>query len=71
MFLEFIVIIFPLLSLKTRVYNFTKAVIWIRFKETTSMDGPFESLGGRLRLGLGLKNGVKITNVPSMRLCCL
>jgi hypothetical protein len=71
MFLEFIVIISPLFIFKIGVYNFTKVVIWIRFKETTSMDGPFESFRGGLRLGLGLKNGVKITNVPSMRLCCL
>jgi hypothetical protein len=39
------------LSFKTWVYNFTKVVVWIRFKETTSMDGPFMSLGG----GRGVK----------------
>jgi len=64
MFLDFIVVISPLVSFEIGVCTLMKVIIaLVRFWETTPIDNPSKSL----REGLGQGDGVKVTNVPSMR----
>jgi hypothetical protein len=64
MFLDFIVVIPPLVSFEIGVCTLMKVIIaLVSSWETTLMDSPFKSL----REGLGQGDGVKVTSVPSMR----
>jgi hypothetical protein len=63
-FLDFIVVISPLVSFEIGVCTLLKVIIaLVRSWEMTPMDNPSKSL----REGLGQGDGVKVTNVPSMR----
>jgi transcription elongation factor len=64
MFLDFIVVISPLISFEIGVCPLMKVFIaLIRSWETTPMDNPSKSS----REGFGQGDEVKVTNVPSMR----
>jgi len=64
MFLDFIVVIYPLVSFEIGVCTLLKVIIaLVRSWEMTPMDNPSKSL----REGLAQGDGVKVTNVPSMR----
>ncbi len=64
MFLDFIVVISPLISFKIGVCTLMKVFIaLIRSWETTPMDNPSKSLREGVRQG----DEVKVTSVPSMR----
>jgi hypothetical protein len=64
MFLDFIVVISPLVSFEIGVCTLMKVIIaLVRSWETTPMDNPSKSL----REGLGQGAGVKVTSVSSMR----
>jgi hypothetical protein len=64
MFLDFMVVISPLVSFEIGVCTLMKVIIaLVRSWETTPMDNPSKSL----REGLGQGNGVKVTSVSSMR----
>ncbi len=64
MFLDFIVVISPLVSFEIGVCTLLKVIIaLVRSWEMTPMDNPSKSL----REGLGQGDGVKVTHVPSMK----
>jgi hypothetical protein len=64
MFLDFIVVISPLVSFEIGVCTLMKVITTlVSSRETTPMDSPSKSLKERLAQG----NGVKVMNVPSMR----
>ncbi len=65
MFLELIVIIDPLVNFGPRFCILAKVVTWVEFEEIAWMEILFESLKGGLVLG----KGVKVIDVPSMKLC--
>lgn len=71
MFLKFMHVIPPLLTFALRPCILTRVVNGIRSRESTKMEGLSNSLRGRLCLGLGLQNRVKVMGVWLMKLCRL
>jgi hypothetical protein len=64
MFLDFIVVISPLVSFEIGICTLMKVIIaLVKSWETTPMDSPSKSL----KEGLGQGYGVKVTSVPSMK----
>jgi hypothetical protein len=64
MFLDFIFVISPLVSFEIGVCTLMKVIIaLVRSWKTTPMECPSKSL----KEGLGQGDGVKVTNVPSMK----
>jgi hypothetical protein len=64
MFLDFIVVISPLVSFKKGVCTLMKVIIaLVRSWKTTAMDNSSKTL----KEGLGQGDGVKVTSVPSMK----
>jgi hypothetical protein len=67
MFLKFMLIISPLLTFALRPCILTRVVNGITSRESTKMEGLSNSLRGRLCLGLGLQDRVKVMGVWLMK----